>query len=88
MNDLMKVLYSYIQERLDIWLCQDPEYRQFAAGVEAREEKLRAMLDPEGLKLYKALQDEQLNENSVLQEAVFQATLSLCRELGRLGVQV
>ncbi len=88
MTDLMKTLYSYIQEHLDVWLCQDPEYRQFAANAEAQEAKLRAALAPETLKVYNALRDEQLGAYSVEQEAVFQATLSLCRELGRLGAQV
>ncbi len=88
MTDLMRTLYRYIQEHLDAWLCQDPEYRQFAASAEVWEERLCARLDPEELKLYKTLRDEQLNVDSVEQEAVFQATLSLCRELGRLGAQV
>ncbi len=88
MSELMKALYSYIQEHLDVWLCQDPEYLQFAANAEAQEAKLRASLDPEELKVYNALRDEQLGAYSVEREAIFQATLSLCRELGRLGAQV
>ncbi len=88
MTDLMKTLYTYIQEHLDIWLCQDPEYRQFAASAGAREEKLRARLDPEGVNLLNVMLDERLSQHAVEQEAIFMATLSLCRELGRLGVQV
>ncbi len=84
MSDLMKTLYSHIQNSLLGWACLDPEYQSHFECAERQEEKLRAVLNEDELKLLDAFLDERLGEHSIELEAVFQATFALCRELNAL----
>ncbi len=81
MTDLMTTLYQFVQERRIRWVCQDPEYQSFAERVDRKEQALRDKLDEEETKLLDAMLDEQLNQNAIELEAVFQAAVALCREL-------
>ncbi len=81
MTDLMTTLYQFVQEHRIQWVCRDPEYRSFAERANRKEQALRDRLDEEENKLLDAMLDEQLNQNAVELEAVFQAAVALCREL-------
>ncbi len=81
MSDLMNALYSHIQRNLLGWARRDPEYQSHYDCAERQEEKLRALLNDNELKILDAFLDEQLDTHSIELEAVFQAAVALCREL-------
>ena len=75
MTRLSSVLYQYVLEHSEAFLALMPEYPACRRFADEREAALRAALSPEA----RSLLDDLLRE----QEAVFHASLSLCRELYR-----
>lgn len=86
MSDAVKLLYQFIQNRrLGPLLWADPDYQEVSHCRQVQEDRLRALLDEEGCQVLDAMLEELFNEQSLEQAALFQATLSLCRELNQAG---
>lgn len=84
MTDLMLALYEFTASRRMGYLMEDPEYADFSRCAKLQEQKLRTRLDDgENQNLDDLLGELEL-ERSVEQEAMFQAALSLSRELNGL----
>ena len=81
MTDLMLALYEFAVSRRMGYLMEDPEYADFSRCAKLQEQKLRARLDEAGRQNLDDLLQELREEHSVEQEAMFQAALSLSREL-------
>ena len=84
MTDLMLALYEFTASRRMGYLMEDPEYADFSRCAKLQEERLRARLDDAGNQTLDALLGELELERGVEQEAMFQAALSLSRELNGL----
>ncbi|MBO5918228.1 MAG: hypothetical protein J6Q14_05635 [Oscillospiraceae bacterium] len=84
MTDLMLALYEFAASRRMGYLMEDPEYADFSRCAKLQEQKLRAHLDDVGKQNLDNLLQELQGEHSVEQEAMFQAALSLSRELNAL----
>lgn len=84
MNDLMNALYYHALARSEAYLALAPEYPGHHRLAGDKERKLRAGLDPEQTQLLDDLMRELWLGHSAEQEALFQASLRLCRELGQL----
>lgn len=83
MTRLSSVLYQYVLERSEAFLALMPEYPACRRFADEREAALRAALSPEARILLDDLLREQALRHGAEQEAVFHASLSLCRELYR-----
>lgn len=84
MTDLMENLYEFlIRQRVDALLA-NTEYPDFAACQALQEEKLRAMLNENGQALLDDLLTELSFQHSAELEAMFRASMGLCRELSGL----
>lgn len=81
MTDLMLTLYQFAVTRRMGYLMEDPEYADCSRCVRLQTERLRARLDDAGKQNLDDLLGELDLEHSTEQEAVFQAALSLSREL-------
>ena len=82
MQTVLDVLYTYLQEELygpALW--GDPEFRQSHRSRQAREDKLRSLLDGEALNALDAMLEETCRQQCAELAVLFRATLSLCREL-------
>ena len=84
MTDLMLALYEFTASRRMGYLMEEPEYADFSLCVKLQEQKLRTRLDDSGKQNLDDLLGELELEHSVEQEAMFQAALSLSRELNGL----
>ena len=79
MTRLSSVLYQYVLEHSEAFLALMPEYpdcRRFS-------DEMRAALSPEACIILDDLLRERALQHGAEREAVFQASLSLCRELYR-----
>ena len=84
MTDLMLTLYEFAASRRMGRLMEDPGYANFSRCAKLQEQKLRARLDHSGNQNLNDLLDELELEHSAEQEAMFQASFSLSRELNGL----
>ena len=84
MTDLMLALYEFTASRRMGYLMEELEYADFSRCVKLQEQKLRARLDDSGKQNLDDLLGELELEHGVEQEAMFQAALSLSRELNGL----
>ena len=72
MQDLLTVLYNYVQEnRVGRYLNADPAYRRAGCQRERAEDWLRANLGPEALAQLDALWDSQSVQDDLSQLALF-----------------
>ncbi len=84
MNDLTNALYEFVTARRMGRVFDDPEYRSITSSAQGKEDRLRELLDREGNRLLTDLLNEQTLQNAVEMETMFQATVTLCRELGQM----
>lgn len=84
MNDLTNALYEFVTARRMGSVFDDPEYRSITSSAQGKEDRLRELLDQEGNKLLTDLMNEQLLQFALEMETMFQATVTLCRELGQM----
>ena len=83
MTLLSSVLYQYVLEHSEAFLALMPEYPDCRRFSDEKEAALRAALSPEACILLDDLLRERALQHGAEREAVFQASLSLCRELYR-----
>ena len=83
MTRLSSVLYQYVLEHSEAFLALMPEYPACRRFSDEKEAALRAALSPEACILLDDLLRERALQHGAEREAVFQASLSLCRELYR-----
>lgn len=84
MTELTDVLYDFLQKRYISGIIQDPEYEKAIGYAEAKQELLSRQLDENQRWLLEGLLDEINLAHAMEQMRLFQATLSLCRELSGL----
>ena len=84
MNDLTNALYEFVTTRRMGRVFDDPKYRSITSSAQGKENRLRELLDREGNRLLTDLLNEQTLQNAVEMETMFQATVTLCRELGQM----
>ena len=84
MNDLTNALYEFVTARRMGRVFDDPEYHSITASIQTKENRLRELLDQEGNRLLTDLMNEQALQNAIELETMFQATVTLCRELGQM----
>ena len=84
MNDLTNALYEFVTARRMGRVFDDPEYRSITSSAQGKEDRLRELLDREGNRLLTDLLNAQTLQNAVEMETMFQATVTLCRELGQM----
>ena len=84
MNDLTNALYEFVTARRMGRVFDDPEYRSITSSAQGKEDRLRELLDQDGNKLLTDLMNEQLLQFALEMEAMFLATVDLCRELGQM----
>ena len=83
MTDLLKQLYSFTLEQMD-QSGGDPEYESFCRCARQQEARLRAALDDRGRTALDDMLYELQCRHSAELEALFQASIALCRELSGL----
>ena len=83
MNDLLNTLYDYVLTQSESYLAVYPEYRDFCRRAAEKERSLRANLSQEEEQLLEDMLGELWLRHQAEQEAAFQASLALCRELNR-----
>ena len=84
MNDLLNTLYDYVLTQSESYLAVYPEYRDFCRRAAEKERSLRANLSQEDEQLLEDMLGELWLRHQAEQEAAFQASLALCRELNRV----
>ena len=83
MTALLSALYDYTLTQSEAYLAVYPEYEDFRRLAAEKEKALRALLSQEKTQLLEDLLGELWLRHQAEQEAVFQASLGLCRELGQ-----
>ena len=86
MNDLLNTLYDYVLTQSESYLAVYPEYRDFCRRAAEKERSLRANLSQEEEQLLEDMLGELWLRHQAEQEAAFQASLALCRELNRAAL--
>ena len=86
MNDLLNTLYDYVLTQSESYLAVYPEYRDFRRRAAEKERSLRADLSQEEEQLLEDMLGELWLRHQAEQEAAFQASLALCRELNRAAL--
>lgn len=86
MNDLLNTLYDYVLTQSESYLAVYPEYRDFCRRAAEKERSLRANLSQEDEQLLEDMLGELWLRHQAEQEAAFQASLALCRELNRAAL--
>ena len=81
MSDLMEVLYEYTQSHRVAGFVDSPTYREIERIEEKNLAALKGHLSGEGLAALERHQDTCLERQNLDLEAMFQAALSLAREL-------
>ena len=88
MTDLMEALFEYINKvTLQNYLAVDSDYRISGTRRDTWSLEILDHLDEEGRTLFDRYEKAAFQENSCLLEAMFLATVDLCREADRLSVQ-
>ena len=85
-NDLLNTLYDYVLTQSESYLAVYPEYRDFCRRAAEKERSLRANLSQEDEQLLEDMLGELWLRHQAEQEAAFQASLALCRELNRAAL--
>ena len=83
MTDLLNTLYNYVLTQSESYLAVYPEYPNFCRRAAEKERSLRANLSQEDEQLLEDMLGELWLRHQAEQEAAFQASLALCRELNR-----
>ena len=86
MNDLLNTLYDYVLTQSESYLAVYPEYRDFCRRAAEKERSRRANLSQEEEQLLEDMLGELWLRHQAEQEAAFQASLALCRELNRAAL--
>ena len=86
MTDLMSTLYNYVLTQSEAYLAVYPEYPDFCRRAAEKERSLRANLSQEEEQLLEDMLGELWLRHQAEQEAAFQASLALCRELNRAAL--
>ena len=86
MNNLLNTLYDYVLTQSESYLAVYPEYRDFCRRAAEKERSLRANLSQEDEQLLEDMLGELWLRHQAEQEAAFQASLALCRELNRAAL--
>ena len=86
MNDLLNTLYDYVLTQSEAYLAVYPEYPDFCRRAAEKEQSLRANLSQEEEQLLEDMLGELWLRHQAEQEAAFQASLALCRELNRAAL--
>ena len=82
MTDLMEALFEYINKvTLQNYLAVDSDYRISSTRRDIWPLEILDHLDEEGRTLFDRYEKAAFQENSCLLEAMFLATVDLCREL-------
>lgn len=84
MDDLVRCLYEFVREKQMGSLTGDAEYEEAALSVELQAERVSAYLNAEQRKELRWLMDAVAFQDSIEHEHIFQAVLSLARELRAL----
>ena len=84
MTELSDWLFLFLNEQRMSGIWNNADYMRFSAAAHAREQALRAHLDPDGVQLLDDMLAEYGKQFSVEMETMFQATMGLCAELERL----
>lgn len=84
MDDLTRCLYEFVCEKRMGRLSEDKEYKEAALDVELQEQRIRSYLNEEQSKELRWLIGAIALRNHIECEYVFQAALSLSRELNGL----
>ena len=85
MDDLTSCLYQFVCERRMGRVRDDPEYAEASRSVDLQTEKLKKLLGETEWKELDRLLSSMNALSSIENEYLFQATLGLVRELGRVG---
>lgn len=85
MDDLTNWLYQFVCERRMGRVYDDPEYAEASRSVDLQTEKLKKVLGETEWKELDRLLNSRNALSSIEDEYLFQATLGLVRELGRVG---
>lgn len=81
MDDLTKCLYEFVWAKRIGALAADAEYQEIGQNVEQQTERLAAHLSKEQQRELRTLIDSIAAQDSVVNEHLFQAALSLSGEL-------
>ncbi len=84
MDDLTKCLYEFVCRKRLGSLAVDEEYQETLQSIEQQRVKVEAYLDKERQRELRLLIDNVASQGSIEGEHLFQAALSLYRELMRL----
>lgn len=85
MDDLTKCLYDFVCEKRMGSIHQDPEYTEMSTSVDIQTEKVQKDMSKEQLRELRVLLDSMNAMSCIEHEYLFQATMRLARELGRVG---
>lgn len=84
MDDLTRCLYEFVCEKRMGSLSEDKEYIEAVLGAERQEKRVASYLDDEQRPELRALLDTLSAQSDITNEHLFQAALSLSRELNGL----
>ena len=84
MDDLTRCLYEFVCEKRMGSLSGDKEYIEAVLGAERQEKRVASYLDDEQRPELRALLDTLSAQSDITNEHLFQAALSLSRELNGL----
>lgn len=85
MDDLTRCLYEFVCEKRLGSLSVDKEYQETLQGVEQQRKRVEAYLDEEQQQELYLLIENVTSQGNIEGEHLFQAALSLSRELDGLG---
>lgn len=84
MDDLTRCLYEFVCEKRMGSLSEDKEYIEAVLGAERQEKRVASYLDDEQRPELRVLLDTLSAQSDITNEHLFQAALSLSRELNGL----
>lgn len=84
MDDLTRCLYEFVYENRMASLSRDKEYIDVVTSAERQEERVASYLNDEQRKELRTLIDALETQSNITCEHLFQAALSLSRELDGL----
>lgn len=85
MNDLIRCLYRFVCEKRMGNLCTDEEYMEISLSIEQQQKRVEAYLSKEQQRELHTLMERVMAQGDITGEYLFQAALSLSRELDELA---